>query len=215
MSELEIVGIPNGQFAENCYLLADPASGEAVVVDPGEEWERILAEAARRRWSIGAIWLTHAHVDHVMGVHGVREATAAPIWLHPADQPVYDAYPAQGRWLGLDLAPLPRPDRAFVPGEPVRVGRFALEVRHTPGHTPGSVSLVGDGFVLSGDALFAGSIGRTDLPGGDHGQLLASIGRELLSLPDQTRVLSGHGPETTIGAERRSNPWLAGLRTTA
>lgn len=212
MSELDVLMIPNGQFAQNCYLLADPASGEAAVVDPGEEWDRILAEARRRGWTIGAIWLTHGHVDHVLGVAEVQEATGAPIWLHPEERPVYDALPAQGRWVGLDLAPLPRPDHDFAAGQHVRVGRFELEVRHTPGHTPGSVSLVGDGFVLAGDALFAGSIGRTDLPGGDHAQLLASIERELLSLPDPTRVLSGHGPETTIGAERSHNPWLTAQR---
>lgn len=210
MSELEIVTIPNGQFVQNCFLLGDPDRGEAVVVDPGEEWERILAELDRRGWRTTAIWLTHAHLDHVLGLAEVRKATGAPVWLHPAERPVYDGLPQQGLWFGLRLAPLPPPDEAFREGETVRVGRHEFKVLFTPGHSPGSVSLVGEGVVIAGDVLFAGSIGRTDLPGGDHSTLIASIRRELLTLPNATRVLSGHGPETTIGEERASNPFLTG-----
>lgn len=208
MSELTVLAIPNGAFAENCYLLADSATGEAVIVDPGEEWERFLDEAGSRGWQVGAIWLTHAHFDHIQGVAPVKEATGAPIHLHPADRPLYDDLPAQGLWAGLRLPPPPPPDHELVPGARLRVGSYAVEVRHTPGHSPGSVSFVGPGLVLAGDALFAGSIGRTDLPGGDLPTLLASIRRELLVLDDDTVVLSGHGPETTVGAERRSNPFL-------
>jgi glyoxylase-like metal-dependent hydrolase (beta-lactamase superfamily II) len=188
--------------------VADQAAGEAVVVDPGEEWERILGEAGRRSWRITGIWLTHAHVDHIFGVAGVRAATGAPIHLHPADRALYDALPEQARYFGVPAVPPPPPDWDLAPGSSVQVGSIAFEVRHTPGHSPGGVSLVGPGVVLTGDALFAGSIGRTDLPGGDSQRLLSAIRRELLSLPDETIVYSGHGPETTIGEERASNPFL-------
>lgn len=206
MSDLEILPIPNGQFAENCYLLT--AGTDAVLIDPGEEWEMILTEVERRRARLAAIWLTHAHLDHILGVGEVQSATGAPIWLHPADRSLYDSLPEQALWLGLRAAPAPTPRHEFSHGQKLSVGDHEFAVRHTPGHSPGSVSLVGDGAVFSGDALFQGSIGRSDLPGGDHATLIASIRRELLSLPDATRVLSGHGPETTIGVERRTNPFL-------
>lgn len=205
-----IVCIPNGQFLENCYLIADETSGEAVIVDPGEETNRFLAEAEGRGWHIGAIWLTHAHVDHIMGVDDVRRATGAPIYLHPADRPLYDRLPVQSVWVGRTLPPLPPPDRDLVDGDRLTVGRHAFVVRHVPGHSPGSVALVGDGVVLGGDVLFRESVGRVDLPGGDGATLLASIHKSFLSLPDDTVVYSGHGPETTIGHERRANPFLTG-----
>jgi len=209
VSEPAIVRIPNGQFAQNCYLIADAASGEAVVVDPGEEWERILHEAETRGWRIGAIWLTHAHIDHILGVAGVREATGAPILLHPADRPLYDSLPEQALWFGFRLQPPPPPDRPLAQDDVLSVGPHRFRVRHAPGHSPGSVCLLGEGLALVGDVLFAGSIGRSDLPGGDGAELLRTIRRELLSLDDDTRVLPGHGPETTVGAERRSNPFLS------
>jgi len=208
VSEPTILAIPNGQFAQNCYLVADPGTGAVAVVDPGEEWERILAEVGRRGWRVSGIWLTHAHVDHVLGVAGVKQATGAPILLHPLDRPLYDGLPEQGRWMGLDLMPPPVPDAELRAGGTVSVGDCRFEVRHTPGHSPGSVTFVGYGVALCGDALFAGSVGRTDLPGGDHDVLIDSIHEELLSLPGTTRVLSGHGPETTIAAERATNPFL-------
>ncbi|MGH9260399.1 MAG: MBL fold metallo-hydrolase, partial [Acidimicrobiales bacterium] len=150
------------------------------------------------------------HVDHVLGVPQVKAATGAPVFLHPADLPLYHAAPAQAEWFGLRAPTLPAPDRAFAHGEVARVGELAFAVRHTPGHSPGSVSLVGQGVVFGGDVLFAGSIGRTDLPGGDFESLIASIERELLVLPDATVVHSGHGPDTTVGEERRTNPFLTG-----
>ncbi len=206
MSDLEILQIPNGQFAENCYLLA--AGSEAVLVDPGEEWQRFLNEVERRQLRVAAIWLTHAHLDHILGVDEVHARTGAPIWLHPGDRQLYDNLPAQALNFGYRAAPPPEPEHEFAHGQVVALGSHQFQVRHTPGHSPGSVSLLGDGFALVGDVLFQGSIGRSDLPGGDHNTLIASIRRELLSLPDATRVLSGHGPETTIGAERRGNPFL-------
>lgn len=212
MSEPTIVCLPNGQFMENCYLVADPATGRAAMIDPGEEADRFLAELHRRRWTLDAIWLTHAHIDHILGVAAVKAATRAPVLLHPADRRLYDGLPDQARWMGLqvDEAP-PPPDEPLVPGTTLELGACRFRVRHTPGHSPGSVSLVGHGVVFGGDVLFQGSIGRTDLPGGDTATLLASIDREFLTLPDDTVVHSGHGPATTIGAERRHNPFLVGM----
>jgi glyoxylase-like metal-dependent hydrolase (beta-lactamase superfamily II) len=207
---MRIVQIPNGQFVENCYLVVDERAGECAIVDPGEEAGMILHKVAATSAKPVAIWLTHAHIDHVLGVPRVAAETGVPVWLHPADRPLYDAVPEQAAWFGLEAPALPPPDRTFAHGDTVRVGELAFEVRHTPGHSPGSVSLVGPGIVLGGDVLFAGSIGRTDLPGGDFDTLIASIERELLSLPDATIVYTGHGPQTTVGHERRSNPFLTG-----
>lgn len=210
MAALEIVAIPNGVFQENCYLVFDPDHPDTVVVDPGEDTDRFLAEAADRGRSINAIWLTHAHVDHICGVGAIRQATGAPILLHPADLPHYRQLPKQARLFGFEVDPLPDPDRLLEDRAQLQIGSVAVEVRHAPGHTPGHVCFVAPGVVLAGDVLFAGSIGRTDLPGGHHQTLLASIRRELLSLPDETVVYSGHGPVTTIGEERRTNPFLVG-----
>jgi hydroxyacylglutathione hydrolase len=210
VSDLEVVSIPNGQFAQNCYLVADRGTREAVIIDPGEEPAMFLAELDTRAWQLRAIWLTHAHVDHIMGVDAVRRATGAPIHLHPLERPIYDALPQFGAWVGMALEPPPPPDVALEPGRPVQVGRLGFEVRFTPGHSPGSVSFVGQGRVFGGDVLFNGSIGRTDLPGGDYATLMSTIQSQFLSLPDSTIVHSGHGPDTTIGVERLTNPFLSG-----
>ena len=209
---MNVVPIPNGAFAENSYLIIDEQAGRCVIIDPGQEPGLILHKVEQAGVQPDAIWLTHAHVDHVMGVGQIAAKTGVPISLHPADRPLYDAAAAQAAAFGLAFTDkLPPPDRAFTPGEHVKVGELSFEVRHAPGHSPGSVCLVGHGVVFSGDVLFAGSIGRTDLPGGDFETLIASIERELLSLPDDTIVYSGHGPETTIGQERRANPFLTGV----
>jgi glyoxylase-like metal-dependent hydrolase (beta-lactamase superfamily II) len=208
VSALEVVAIPNGTFAQNCYLVHPRGSPDAAIVDPGEESDRILAETARRGLRITAIWLTHAHIDHVMGVAAVKEATGAPISLHPADRLLYDNAPTQGLWFGLQIGQLPAPDLELHHGEVLTLGDVTLEVRHLPGHSPGHVVFVAPGVVIGGDVLFAGSIGRTDLPGGDLETLLEGLRRELLTLPDETVVYSGHGPPTTIGVERNTNPFL-------
>lgn len=210
MSELEVVPLPNGQFGENCWLLADRRTGDAVMIDPGEEPAMFLAELDTRRWTLRAIWITHGHIDHILGVAAVKRATGAPVYLHPADRPLYDALAEQGAWFGLRADPPPPPDQALAAGQQLMVGGLEFTVRHTPGHSPGSVSFVGQGTIFGGDVLFNGSIGRTDLPGGDLATLMRSIQRDFLSLPDSTVVRSGHGPETTIGVERLTNPFLTG-----
>jgi hydroxyacylglutathione hydrolase len=207
-----IIQIPNGVFAENTYVIVDEQARECAIVDPGEEAGLILHKVEQTGARPVGIWLTHAHVDHVLGVPAVAKQSGVPIWLHPADRPLYDAVPDQAAWFGL-MAPdrLPAPDKDMIHGEHLVVGGLRFEVRHAPGHSPGSVCLIGPGVALTGDVLFAGSIGRTDLPGGDFETLIASIERELLTLPDDTILYSGHGPETTVGRERRSNPFLTGL----
>ncbi len=210
MSDLEIVALPNGQFGENCYLLADRSTRQAVMVDPGEEPRLFLAELDTRGWALSAVWLTHGHIDHIMGVAAVKQATGVPVLLHPADRGLYDGLPRQGEWMGLALEIPPPPDGDLFEGQRLRLGDHEFTVRHTPGHSPGSVSFVGPGIVLGGDVLFNGSIGRTDLPGGDLATLMHSLQAVFLALPDSTVVYSGHGPETTIGVERMTNPFLTG-----
>ncbi len=207
---MKVVQIPNGQFVENCYLVIDEASGACAIVDPGEEAGLILHKVAAAGVRPAAIWITHGHIDHVLGIPRVKEATGTPVFLHPGDRPLYDHVPEQAAAFGMQADPLPAPDRTFQHGEVATVGGLRFAVRHTPGHSPGSVCLVGHGVVFGGDVLFSGSIGRTDLPGGDFETLMHSIERELLVLPDGTVVYSGHGPETTIGQERRANPFLTG-----
>ena len=210
MSDLEVVSLLNGQFAQNCYLVADRGTREAVIIDPGEDSVMFLGELDARGWTLRDIWLTHAHIDHIMGVGAVQAATGAPIHLHPLDREIYDALPQYGAWVGQQLQQPPPPDRELQPGQTLRVGGFEFTVRFTPGHSPGSVSFLGAGLIFGGDVLFSGSVGRTDLPGGDAATLMASIQSEFLSLPDSTIVHSGHGPDTTIGVERHTNPFLTG-----
>ncbi|MBI1723166.1 MAG: MBL fold metallo-hydrolase [Gemmatimonadetes bacterium] len=207
MEAPRVVALTNGAFAENCYLVADPERGDAIIIDPGEEAELFLARLRHEGWTLRAVWLTHAHLDHVAGVAAVKAATGAPVYLHPADRPLYDSVPAQAQLFGLRAEPPPPPDRDLADGQSVSVGGCGFAVLHTPGHTAGGVTFAGHGLAFVGDALFAGSIGRTDLVGGDTDTLLASIREKLYALPNETVVYSGHGPETTIGAEKQSNPF--------
>lgn len=210
MTPARVITLTNGAFAENCYIVADTQERRAALIDPGEEADLFLRRLDTEGWALEAIWLTHAHLDHILGVPGVVQRYPVPVYLHPADRALYAAAPEQAAWLGVRAATPPPPDREFAHGDIVSVGDLRFEVRHVPGHSPGSVALVGEGMAFVGDALFAGSIGRTDLPGGDFEQLLASIREQLLSLPDHTIVYAGHGPETTVGRERRTNPFLTG-----
>ena len=210
MARLDVLTLTNGVFAENCHILVDRDAGEAVIVDPGEEADLFLHRVATERVTLKAIWLTHAHVDHILGVAEVVEATHVPVYLHPADRPWYDALPEQAERFGLSASAPPPPGMELADGVTVTLGGLSVEVRHVPGHTPGHVAFVGHGAAVVGDCLFAGSIGRTDLPGGDTETLLSSIRGKLLTLPDETVVYPGHGPPTTIGRERRTNPFLTG-----
>ncbi|HWA40008.1 MAG TPA: MBL fold metallo-hydrolase [Gemmatimonadales bacterium] len=207
-----VVTVPNGRYLENCYLVADPVAERCVVIDPGEDPDPILAALRHRGWQVEGIWLTHGHMDHVLGVPAVREMTGAPIWLHPDDRFLYETAPQFGP-MPWEQVRLPAPDHPLAHGQRVPVGALAFEVRHTPGHSPGSVCFVGHGLAFVGDVLFAGSVGRTDLPGGDHQTLIDSIARELLTLPDATVAYPGHGRATTIGVERATNPFLRPVRS--
>lgn len=210
MPRPEVICLTNGVFQENCYLLADPETRDAVIIDPGEEAESFLRRLAHERLSLHAVWLTHAHLDHILGVRHVVEAKGVPVYLHPSDRPLYEGLAQQGSWLGVRAEGPPPPDHELADGDEVTVGGLTFEVRHVPGHSPGGVAFVGYGIAIVGDALFAGSIGRTDLPGGNAETLLRCIREKLLSLPDETIVYPGHGPETSIGVERRTNPFLTG-----
>lgn len=212
MDTPEVIGIPNGRFVENCWLIVDRPTGATAVIDPGEDAEAILRVIREHHLDVRAIWLTHAHLDHIWGVDQVRRATGAPVRLHPADGALYDRSPEQASLYGIaDFPHLAPPDGELAAGDRLTLGPWQFEVRAVPGHSPGHVAFVGHGLCISGDVLFLDSIGRTDLPGGNTAMLLASIERELLSLPDATRVLPGHGEPTTIGRERRQNPFLRPL----
>lgn len=205
-------GFPVGPIGANCYIFGDEATGEAFVIDPGDEPERVLDRLGQLRARPVAIVNTHGHFDHVQGVDAVRRATGAPFWIHEAEREVLEEGPARARLLfGLELPASPVPDRWLCDGDRLQVGGLSLTVRHTPGHSPGGVCLLGDGLAFVGDTLFAGSIGRTDLPGADLDTLLRSIAQVLLPLPDETVCYPGHGPETTIGDEKRTNPFLLPL----
>jgi glyoxylase-like metal-dependent hydrolase (beta-lactamase superfamily II) len=204
--------LPVGPLQCNCSILGDPDSGEAVVIDPGDEPERILEALARQRLKPVALLHTHAHFDHIGATRRVRESTGAPIRLHAADFPLYDALPRQAEIFGLRAEPPLPPDRPVEDEEAIEFGPFTITAIHTPGHTPGSTCfrLEGDpGVLFSGDTLFRRSIGRTDLWGGDTESILQSIRRRLFRLPDALPVVCGHGPGTTIAEEKRLNPFAA------
>ncbi len=206
---MEIVTLPLGPLKANAYLLIE--GNEVVAVDPGGEGEDLAAALAARGWELTAVWLTHAHFDHVGGITGLlRAAGTVPIYLHPADEQLFHhAVEAAAHWDIAIEAP-PTEYVALTHGETLTSGSISARVLHTPGHAPGHVAfyLESLGTVLSGDALFKGSIGRTDLPYGDHEELLKSIRRELLTLPAETRVLPGHGEPSTVAEETANNPFL-------
>lgn len=197
-------------FAENSWLVGDPKAGEAVLVDPGGHVPTLLARATAAGLRVVAVWLTHAHLDHVSGVAAAVEALGVPVLLHPDDLPLYLAVDRQAAMFGLSAAPPPPADASLHDGRVLELGGLAAHVLHLPGHSPGHVAFwfPAARIVLSGDVLFAGSVGRTDLPGGSWQQLSRSIHERLLPLGDDVRVLPGHGPETTLGRERLTNPFL-------
>lgn len=202
---IEVTEIP--LLPNNVIVLADPETKEAAIVDPGIESDFILERIQTAGWELVAILNTHGHFDHVAGNAFFKQATGAPLYLHQAE--VEEAIHAHqmAAWFGLNVPDSPPPDVVWQGGETFTLGRFTFQVRPTPGHSRGGISLITAGAAFVGDVLFAGSIGRTDLPGGHYETLLASIRRELFSLPEETVVYSGHGPTTTIGQEKRFNPF--------
>lgn len=202
-------GIVVGVFAENCWVIGSRRTREGIVIDPGDQPEEILALARDMGLNVKVIANSHAHLDHILGVRGVQEATGASFLLHPQDLEIAKgAAQSALRLLGQPIEPPPEPDRLLADGDDVEVDGLKLTVIHTPGHTQGSISFYGEGMLFSGDTLFRGSIGRTDLPGGNYEQELASIVDRLLALPDETIVLPGHMEETRIGIEKQTNPFV-------
>ena len=201
-----------GQLQCNASLLGDEETREALVIDPGEDPTALTDAITEGGWRVKEILFTHVHIDHVAGAAEVQRLTGAPVAMHPADLGLYDSLPEQAAWIGM-----PTPERVEIThwleeGEEIECGSLRLKVLFTPGHAPGHVSfyLAEQSMILSADVLFRASIGRTDLPGGNHPRLIESIRTKLLTLPDETRVIAGHGPATTIGLERRTNPFLVG-----
>lgn len=199
-----------GPLQCNCTLLGDEEAGEAIVIDPGDEVARIYKRLTELGLKLKQILITHAHIDHVGGALKLKRLTGAPILLNENDLPLLKMMATQAAWLGMPAPETAPPDESLADGMNVGLDRYPAEVLHTPGHTQGSVCLhfAPMKMVIAGDTLFAGSIGRTDLPGGNYGRIIDSINTRLLALPDETRVLPGHGPATTIGEERKSNPFL-------
>jgi glyoxylase-like metal-dependent hydrolase (beta-lactamase superfamily II) len=202
---------PVGMLACNCSILGDEATGEAVVIDPGDDIDRVQRVLAQHHLHAKYIVATHAHIDHVGGIEKLQQATDAGVVMHQADLPLYQNLALQAEWLGVPSPGVANVDQFLQEGDTLRCGALTLEVLHTPGHSPGSLSLHLPGEnqrIFSGDTLFQGSIGRTDLWGGSLEDILRSIRQRLLVFPDQTPVFPGHGAPTTIGAERESNPFL-------
>ncbi|PJF31904.1 MAG: hypothetical protein CUN51_02885 [Candidatus Thermofonsia Clade 1 bacterium] len=204
-----------GWAQTNCFIIGNSASGTAVLIDAPDDAPRLRQEIEREGWQLSAILLTHAHWDHVRALHGLKEATNAPIYMHAADLPLLEEMPERVKaWIGEMELPAPKPDVLVQHGELLALPACCLEVRHTPGHTPGHVSYVWHegAVVFSGDCLFEGSVGRTDFPYADHKTLMESIFKQLLSLPEDYTVACGHGRTTTIARERYTNPFILDWR---
>ena len=201
-----------GPFQENCYIVGDEATGTGALFDPGDEATRIALAVEQTNLEIAQIVITHAHIDHVGAVASLVDEYACPVVMHPEAEPMLEQLPNQALMMGVRFGKVPAVDGYIEDEEVIRVGELSFSALYTPGHAPGHLAFYapGEGLVISGDALFAGSVGRVDLPGGSMEVLMRSINERLLTLPDETRVLSGHGPETTIGEERAHNPFLAG-----
>lgn len=212
---LSIRNIPVTPLQQNCRFIFDAEEDGGIVIDPGGEVERILEQVRKDHRTVSEIWLTHSHFDHCGGVRRLKEETQAPLVAHPDEEIFRQNVEQACRMYAIpasDMADCPEPDKTISGGEILSCGSHQFKVLFTPGHAPGHLCFYCEeqGVLIAGDTLFAGSIGRSDLPGGDHARLLRSIREEILSLPDGTAVLPGHGPDTTVGSERGSNPFLIG-----
>ena len=201
-----------GPFQENCYIIGDEESGTGALIDPGDEATRIALAVEGTGLGIAQILITHAHIDHVGAIAPLVDEYICPVLMHQEAETMLKTMPQQAMMMGLRFGKVPGVDRYVGDDEILEVGNIRLHSLYTPGHAPGHLAFYveEEGIVFSGDALFAGSVGRVDLPGGSMELLMRSISEKLLTLPDETRVLSGHGPETTIGRERMYNPFLRG-----
>jgi len=200
--------LPVGPIMANCFVVGCKETLEAAVIDPGDDAKKILGLVAELDLTVKFIINTHGHFDHVSANKGVNAATKAPILIHALDAPMLEQISASAANWGLSAENSPSPDRTIGDGDTITFGKITFNVIHTPGHTPGGISLFADGHVFVGDTLFAGSIGRTDFPGGDFETLKTSIQNKLFRLGDDIRVFTGHGPETSIGRERQHNPFV-------
>jgi hydroxyacylglutathione hydrolase len=202
--------LPVGMLQCNCSILGDETSGEAIVVDPGDDIPRITALLARHKLTVKQILITHAHIDHIAGAAKLKQLTGAPVLYNQRDLPLVKMMDVQAGWLGMPTPTVEAPDDTLEDGRVILISGLSGNILHTPGHTQGSVCLhlPAEKLLLAGDTLFAGSVGRTDLPGGDGPMLIRSIHERLMPLPDETVVIPGHGGRTTIGEEREMNPFL-------
>lgn len=205
---LKVMRFLLGPLDNNTYIVVDEPTGEAAIVDPSFDSRPLWETIQRNGWSLKYVLNTHAHIDHVVENVYFVEQSGSPLAMHPDDLPLLQAMPTQAAWMGMEPPPVMEPTRLLADNDTVKVGGEKLAVVCTPGHSPGSVSFLGEGFAITGDALFVGSVGRTDLPGGNTERLLRAIRDRLLVLPDETIVYPGHGEKSTIGVERRTNPYL-------
>lgn len=197
-----------GPIMANCFIVGCEDTRKAVVIDPGDDADRILLSLAESKLTVKYLINTHGHFDHVGANRKMKEATGAELMIHPLDAPMLGILTSAASSFGLSVENSPDADKEIVDGDIISFGKVAVKVIHTPGHSPGGVSLYAEGHVFVGDTLFAGSIGRTDFPGGDYNTLISSIQKRLFPLGDDTRVYCGHGPQTTIGQEKRFNPFV-------